>query len=147
MDKLNFIFNPNTKMSELVSGLSKLGANTKLIKNMYVIDITQEFKENILSGKKIKSDCRIAAHLIGCLIDNSDEFIMPISYDYVEIIIPKKCLYLTVGEKFRELNIQRALREKQGQWIVEYKPNRYLGLTSDGMIEKSIERKLSKIRL
>lgn len=110
------------------------------------------------SKNEIKTDCRFFAMLMGCLKNNPDKkniFIMPKNHTGLEIMIPEGCLYITLNiDKFViETNkdrppsiLSKAFKTDQGQWIVKFGEDSYLGIVDEGPIIMSLNEWINRYK-
>ena len=132
-NSLNFKYT-NDKMENIISSLPDF-VETKNLEDFWSVTLDP----NKITNETINSDCRIAAMLLHKFWYNDDDpFIVPNTFNYVEILIPNYCFYLTldIPQEYRKYNLQRVLQDNQGQWIVlNPNDNLYYGLTSEGLLK------------
>ncbi len=125
----------------------KLGCSFKDIgKSSYFIIIDKKVIDNMVSCEKIPVDCRCFAMLYSEL-ENILEYgkgtiLMHHDISAAVEIVPDDCFYLKLSNKLDEkvsnTQLRSVLDDKQGQWIVKTSANTYIGITSEKIIEATL---------
>ena len=110
---------------------------------LFLIKDVEKLKEEI-NGRTIYSDCRLFSMLISCLNNNIHSFFMQLSIDNLspEILVPSNVFYFTLDEKLIHynsdiINLNMALGDMCGQWIIKENEETYVGFTKNGILKKT----------
>ena len=142
---------------------TKLGLYNNIIGESYII-ITKSVEHIYTNIKRlgndeyILTDCRFFAMLMCSLKEYPESgmgFMMHLSKNGLEIMIPKTCLYITLNTDMFVLNkesventiyIPEILGSDQGQWISQWEGNKYIGIVDEGAMIQELDYWVERYR-
>ena len=122
---------------------NKIGAIIKEADNFSILFIDKECIKRMEELDEIPVDCRIFAMIYSNMTDEGCSIMLQKNGNGIEIDVPTDCFYLSLSKKINKIvagnEIKMILDDDQGYWITKTGKNSYIGITSDGIMENSLE--------